>query len=64
MAPRLKKILQLATTAAAPGLVTPDRLLLATLEEGEGVACDILARLDVDLDELTAALRTNLRHVD
>ncbi len=57
VAPRVKKVVEMAVTDAAPALATPSHLLLAVLDEGEGVACQILARRHVDMSALAAALR-------
>jgi ATP-dependent Clp protease ATP-binding subunit ClpA len=57
LAPRVKKVLDLAVQRKAPQPVPPEQLLVAILDEGEGVACQILARRGVDLTELRTALR-------
>jgi ATP-dependent Clp protease ATP-binding subunit ClpA len=56
MAPRLKKVLAMATSHGAR-LATPADLLMALLDEGKGVACQILERRHVDLAELRDAVR-------
>jgi len=61
VAPRVKKVVEMATTDSAPSLATPFHLLLAILNEGEGVACQILARRGVDIASLSAALRDQHR---
>ena len=55
MAPRLKRVLQIAVGHSGPQPATPTHLLLAILEEGQGVACQILARRNVDLAALGRA---------
>jgi hypothetical protein len=57
-APRLKRVLDDTQIRAAPALVTPANLLAGILEEGNGVACLILARRGVDLPGLLAVLRS------
>lgn len=61
VAPRVKRVVELAAAAAAPSSATPLHLLLAVLDEGEGVACQILARRGVDLPAFAAATRAELR---
>lgn len=39
VAPRVKRVVEMAVTDASPRPVTPAHLLLATLQEGKGVAC-------------------------
>jgi Clp amino terminal domain, pathogenicity island component len=56
LAPRVKKVLDIAVQRSAPQPVAPEQLLVAILDEGEGVACQILARRGVDLAELGTAL--------
>jgi Clp amino terminal domain, pathogenicity island component len=56
LAPRVKKVLDLAVQRNVPQPVPPEQLLVAILDEGEGVACQILARRGVDLAELGTAL--------
>jgi ATP-dependent Clp protease ATP-binding subunit ClpA len=58
-APRLKRVLDNAQTTAAPAQVTTRDLLVAILNEGNGVACQILVRRHVDLPDLRAALRSS-----
>jgi ATP-dependent Clp protease ATP-binding subunit ClpA len=60
MAPRLKKVLELATRHAAPALTTPTHLLLAIVEEGNGVACQILERRGIKLAVVTTAAQAEL----
>jgi ATP-dependent Clp protease ATP-binding subunit ClpA len=60
LAPRVKRVVELAVAAAAPSPVTPSHLLLAILDEGKGVACQILARRRVDLPALASAVRATL----
>ena len=53
--PLLKRILELAMVDAEEnnsGVVTENHLLLAMLEEGEGIAIRIMMSMDLDLDEL------------
>jgi len=53
--PLLKRILELAMVDAEEnnsGIVTENHLLLAMLEEGEGIAIRIMMSMDLDLDEL------------
>ena len=57
MAPRLKRVIEMATKAAAPALATPAHLLWAIAEEGEGVACRILADRRIDVAHVAAAAR-------
>ena len=61
--PMLKRVLELALNDASEnnnGKVKVHHLLLAMLEEGDGVAIRIMARLNVDLDDLYDALKENL----
>lgn len=58
LAPRLKRVLADARTAAAPAAVTPRHLLASILAEGRGVACRILVQRGIDLPELLAAVRS------
>jgi hypothetical protein len=57
VAPRVKKVLHVAVQRSAPQPVPPELLLAAILDEGEGVACQILTRRGVDLTELGTALQ-------
>ena len=57
LAPRVKKVLNIAVQHCAPQPVSPEQLLAAILDEGEGVACQILTRRRVDLTELGTALQ-------
>jgi ATP-dependent Clp protease ATP-binding subunit ClpA len=57
LAPRVKKVLDIAVRHSAPNHVSPRQLMLAILEEGEGVACQILTRRGVDLAQLGTALQ-------
>ena len=56
LAPRLKKVVEMATRHAAPAPATPSHLLLAVLEEGDGVACQILKARHVDMVALQEAV--------
>lgn len=59
--PLLKRILELAMVDAEEnnnGIVTERHLLLAMLEEGEGIAIRIMMSMDIDLDELYDDLKT------
>jgi hypothetical protein len=56
-APRLKRVIDAAQVRAAPARVSPGGLLAAVLDEGDGLACRILADRGVDLPGLRAALR-------
>lgn len=61
--PMLKRILELALNDANEnnfGKVKINHLLLAMLEEGDGMAIRIMARLNIDLDDLYDALKDNL----
>lgn len=58
IAPRLKRTLVAAQTNAAPAPVTASDLLAGIIDEGNGVACRILAGRGVELRELRAALRS------
>ena len=61
--PMLKRVLELALNDASEnnnGKVKVHHLLLAMLEEGDGVAIRIMARLNIDLDDLYDALKENL----
>lgn len=60
MAPRLKRVLEMATQQAAPASATPTHLVFAVLDEGKGVACQILERRGVDLEDLRTGLRRAL----
>jgi len=60
VAPRLEKIVEMATRHAAPERATPTHLLLAIVQEGKGVACQILERLGVDLALVVTATRADL----
>ena len=57
LAPRVKKVLHIAVQRSVPGPVPPELLLDAILDEGEGLACQILTRRGVDLTELRTALQ-------
>ena len=57
LAPRVKKVLHIAVQRSVPRPVPPELLLVAILDEGEGLACQILARRGVDLTELRTALQ-------
>jgi ATP-dependent Clp protease ATP-binding subunit ClpA len=57
LAPRVKKVLDIAVRHSTPRQVSPEQLTHAILEEGRGVACQILTRRDVDLAELATALQ-------
>jgi ATP-dependent Clp protease ATP-binding subunit ClpA len=59
-APRLKRVVDLAVADAAPRAASPLHLLVATIDEGEGVACQILAGLGVDTPALASAARGEL----
>jgi ATP-dependent Clp protease ATP-binding subunit ClpA len=61
MAPRLKTVLDMAARQAAPALATPTHLLLAVVEEGKGVACQILERRGIDLETVASAAREEFR---
>lgn len=54
VAPRVKRVLEMATGEAAPGLASPAHLLCAIVEEGEGVACHILSGRGIDLAVVAA----------
>ena len=56
----MKRVAEMAVAAAAPSPATPLHLLLATLGEGKGLACQILARRHVDLPGLATAARAKL----
>ena len=61
--PMLKRILELALNDANEnnfGKVKINHLILAMLEEGDGMAIRIMARLNIDLDDLYDALKDNL----
>jgi hypothetical protein len=60
VAPRVRRVLELAVSEAAPVPATPLHLLVGILGEGEGVACQILARRGVDLPALAKAARAKL----
>jgi ATP-dependent Clp protease ATP-binding subunit ClpA len=55
LAPRVKRVVEMAVARAAPAAATPLHLLLAILDEGKGVACQILAARNVDMVALHAA---------
>ncbi len=57
LAPRVKKVLHIAAQRSVPRPVPPELLLVAILDEGEGLACQILTRRGVDLTELRIALQ-------
>jgi ATP-dependent Clp protease ATP-binding subunit ClpA len=52
LAPRVKRVVEMATDRAAPAKATSAHLLLAILAEGEGVACQILTARHVDTVDL------------
>jgi len=52
LAPRVKKIVEIAVNDASPRSAAPAHLLLATLQEGKGVACQILTRQGIDIPTL------------
>ncbi|ACV22964.1 ATP-dependent Clp protease ATP-binding subunit [Slackia heliotrinireducens] len=57
--PRVKRILEQALREAlqmGQGLISTEHLLLGVIREGEGGAVDVLKRMDVNLDDLRAAL--------
>lgn len=61
--PMLKRVLELAledATETNHGVVKPAHLLVAMLEEGDGVAIRILTSMEIDLDDLYDALKENL----
>jgi ATP-dependent Clp protease ATP-binding subunit ClpA len=58
LTPRVKTILDLAARRSAPAKISPPQLMLAILEEAQGLACQILTRRHVDLAELAATLRS------
>ena len=61
--PMLKRVLELALNEASEnnnGKVKINHLLLAMLEERDGVAIRIMMRLNIDLDDLYDALKDNL----
>jgi hypothetical protein len=60
IAPRVKRVVEIATDMAAPHPAEPMHLLLSILIEGKGVACEILTRRSVNLPELTAEARARL----
>lgn len=58
--PMLKRVIELAQMSANEnnkGLVTPTHLILAILEEGEGVAIRILYNMDIPLDTIYDTLK-------
>ncbi|CAN5808662.1 hypothetical protein BH20ACT4_BH20ACT4_00340 [soil metagenome] len=57
LAPRVKKVLDIAIRHRSPRQVPPKHLMLAILEEGQGVACQILTRRGVDLTQLHTELQ-------
>jgi ATP-dependent Clp protease ATP-binding subunit ClpA len=57
VAPRVEKVLDIAVRKSAPEQASPAQLMLAILEEGQGVACQILAGRGVDFTELATAVR-------
>lgn len=59
-APRLKKVIEIAVDHSNPRLATPTDLFLATLQEGKGVACQILERRNVNLTDLATSTRSHL----
>ena len=59
--PMLKRVIEIAQMNANEnnkGLVTPTHLVLAMLEEGEGVAIRILYNMDIPLDTIYETLKT------
>ncbi len=61
--PMLKRVLELALNEAEAsnnGQVNINHLLMAMLEEADGVAIRILLRLNIDLDDLYDALKENI----
>lgn len=61
--PMLKKVIEIANLDSVDnnnGLVTPLHLALAILEEGEGVAIQILLIMDVSLNDLYFDLKKNV----
>ena len=59
--PMLKRVIEIAQMNANEnnkGLVTPTHLVLAILEEGEGVAIRILYNMDIPLDTIYETLKT------
>lgn len=60
VAPRLEHVIELAVCAAAAIEASPVHLLVALLEEGRGVGCQILAARGVDLPALAATARAGL----
>jgi ATP-dependent Clp protease ATP-binding subunit ClpA len=57
MAPRLKRVIEMAVKQSSPQPATPLHLLVAMIEEGQGVACRILSQRGVDLPSLAASAR-------
>ena len=61
--PMLKRVLELALNEAEAsnnGQVNINHLIMAMLEEADGVAIRILLRLNIDLDDLYDALKENI----
>ncbi len=61
--PMLKKVIEIANMEAMDnnkGVVTPSHLVLALLEEGEGVAIRILMQFDASIDDLYIELKQTL----
>ena len=61
--PMLKRVIEIANMNALEnnkGVVTPTYLVLALLEEGEGVAIRILLSMDVSLDDLYFSLKQSI----
>ena len=61
--PMLKRVIEIANMNALEnnkGIVTASHLVLAMLEEGEGVAIRILLSLDVSLDDLYFSLKQSM----
>ena len=54
----MNRVLEMATRRAAPTLATPAHLLWGIAEEGEGVACRILADRGIDVATVAVAARS------
>ncbi|MGH9116890.1 MAG: Clp protease N-terminal domain-containing protein [Acidimicrobiales bacterium] len=59
LAPRVKRVMELARQRAAPALANPAHLLSGIAEEGEGGACQILAARGIDVAALATESRTH-----
>jgi ATP-dependent Clp protease ATP-binding subunit ClpA len=62
-APRSKKVLELSLREAVRlhhDFIAPEHIALGILREGQGLACEILAAGDVDLDKLRGDLTRSL----